>query len=417
MKLIVGLLLACLVFSAFFIDGLEAQRDPDDRGRGRGRRGRNRGGEGGRGRGRDRDRGGRGRRRGRGNGGEGIGNDDDDAVNFPGGGNGNSRGNGFPALSQRTVDKIKSDLAPIITGTGTAHALRIGFHDCVGDMKTIRPKCDGCVNRANRQNKGAMLGTLKKMDNLYEKRYSRVLSRADFYALCTVTAVENAIDFNNQECNNGNSGPDCVIIRDPDIEFRFGRTDCPTSPNEPEVIGHPSGLLNFTGTIGFFRDQFNMDERESTAVMGAHTLGGAAESGFLGFWKGDFEEGKKWNNDFYKLLINEPGDIEYVNVDKRFVTAAPRPRWQWDGLRVLPNGRRSTAAFMLNADMCLFKDIQTDSQGRSSCTYDSCPRSRTARIVEEYADDPDSWMIDYSRAHEKFINKGYDPQRELRLPK
>lgn len=258
-------------------------------------------------------------------------------------------------LKANTVEKIKADMRKFIVGLATAHALRIGFHDCVGDLNNPRPKCDGCLNRNNRQNKGALLATLAKMDRLYEKKYRKRLSRADFYAIGSIVAVEQAVEYNNDKCDND----DCKMPP-PEITFRYGRVDCPTTPNEPETIGFPSGLLNFTGTIGFFKREFDMDERESTAIMGAHTLGGAAESGFLGFWKGSAEEAKKFNNDFYKVLINEPGDIEYINVDKRFVTGAPRTRWQWDGFKVSPNGRRSPAAFMLNADMCLFKDIKTD---------------------------------------------------------
>lgn len=85
------------------------------------------------------------------------------------------------------------------------------------------------------------------------------------------------------------------------MEFRYGRKDCPTSPNEPSEIAFPSGHLDFDGTIGFFAAEFGLNERESVAVMGGHTLGGAAESGFLGFWKGNAEEAKRFNNEFYQV--------------------------------------------------------------------------------------------------------------------
>ena len=55
-------------------------------------------------------------------------------------------------------------------------------------------------------------------------------------------------------------------------------------------------------------------------------------------------------------------------------------------------------------------------RGESSCSYDTCPRARTANVVEEYARDKQTFMDDYDRAHEKFINKGYR-RGELKLPK
>ena len=37
--------------------------------------------------------------------------------------------------------------------------------------------------------------------------------------------------------------------------------------------------------MDFFRQQFDFDERLSTAIMGGHTLGGARPSGWQGIWK------------------------------------------------------------------------------------------------------------------------------------
>ena len=62
--------------------------------------------------------------------------------------------------------------------------------------------------------------------------------------------------------------------------------DCDTAPNSDALLHYPSGLLNYDELMAFFSSEFNYTEREVTALMGAHTLGGADifNSGFNGVW-------------------------------------------------------------------------------------------------------------------------------------
>ena len=82
------------------------------------------------------------------------------------------------------------------------------------------------------------------------------------------------------------------IIFQPRINFRYGRKDCPTSPLNPvsREGSFPGGHFNHSMVMDFFRTEFGLDPRGATALLGAHTLGGASGgSGFSGLWK----EGRK----------------------------------------------------------------------------------------------------------------------------
>ena len=77
-----------------------------------------------------------------------------------------------------------------------------------------------------------------------------------------------------------------VLSLQPDIEFNYCRSDCSTSPDTSVVRDFPHGNFNYSQVMDFFSRQFGLNPRLATALLGAHTLGGAAgASGFLGFWK------------------------------------------------------------------------------------------------------------------------------------
>ena len=65
--------------------------------------------------------------------------------------------------------------------------------------------------------------------------------------------------------------------------------DCDTAPYSDSLLNYPSGLLNYDELMSFFDSEFGYTEREVTALMGAHTLGGAEifNSGFNGVWVTD----------------------------------------------------------------------------------------------------------------------------------
>ncbi len=76
-------------------------------------------------------------------------------------------------------------------------SLRFAFHSCTGG-------CDGCINMADPDN-GGLETVFDQLNDLYDRTFpfgeeGLSMSRADFWALVGVVAVEYAIDLNNEDC-------------------------------------------------------------------------------------------------------------------------------------------------------------------------------------------------------------------------
>ena len=296
-------------------------------------------------------------------------------------------------LTIKTVQKIKKNLVANLFKDRPdrfAHCVRIAFHDCVGG-------CDGCINRANPGNAGPMLETLDAMDEIYEEKVEKKMSRADFYILTAVTALEESLKFNNANLTEN-------FIKPVKFKFLYGRCDCKTSPHTEAVRRFPSGHFGTEQLLSFFRKEFNFNERESVAIMGAHTLGGASGSkgsGFKGFWKENAVASARLNNRFYSILVNT--SLHWENTDVSSQTGFDEERWQWEAGATQEG---VPAPFMLNADVSLIRNIQPGTDGKSSCQFHSCPWSPTARYVKKYARNGNKWIRDFVKAWNKMVRKG-----------
>ncbi len=70
------------------------------------------------------------------------------------------------------------------------------FHDCV----TV---CDGCINITDSSNAG-LFGVIEELEGLYDDTYSvsySGLSRADFWAIASIAAIDNGVDMSNKKCD------------------------------------------------------------------------------------------------------------------------------------------------------------------------------------------------------------------------
>ena len=74
----------------------------------------------------------------------------------------------------------------------------IVFHDCVSDQ------CDGCLNLDNPGNAG-MSDIIDALDEIYlGKNYDSAMSRADFWSLTAISAIEMSRNrANDGPCNSG----------------------------------------------------------------------------------------------------------------------------------------------------------------------------------------------------------------------
>ena len=75
--------------------------------------------------------------------------------------------------------------------------LAIVFHDCVSDA------CDGCINLDNDSNAG-LEDIITSLDELYVGNYDDAMSRADFWAVAAIEAVNIGVrKANGGKCNFG----------------------------------------------------------------------------------------------------------------------------------------------------------------------------------------------------------------------
>ncbi len=144
----------------------------------------------------------------------------------------------------------------------------------------------------------------------------------------------------------------------PNFTFKYGRKDCATSPLTDTVRPLPGGHIGEYELFKFFYAQFHMTTEETVCIMGGHTLGGSTGfSGWRGFWSGSPDQGNRFNNEYYRLLADNSLDWKQLVETEDFPTDPPTDRWQWNATR---NGK--DAAFMLNADMAIFKRLQLSNQ-------------------------------------------------------
>jgi len=156
-------------------------------------------------------------------------------------------------------------------------------------------------------------------------------SRADLWALAAIVSVEYGIWINNNVCSdplfeNGRWGHDangagrhchqlqgseeCFVRLPRPIKFQTGRRDCipqgvssqdpPYATMQPEV----GPDVDWTGdqTLGFFRDNFGFNARETVAIMGAHTMGRFHHPLSLFRYVWVQQSGMMFNNQYYRLM-------------------------------------------------------------------------------------------------------------------
>merc|ERR1711874_388850 len=280
----------------------------------------------------------------------------------------------FTSLSSTEVEAIKKKLRSVVRGSALPTAVRLSFHDCVGG-------CDGCLNVNNHDN----AGLVASLDTLYlANSYDSLLSRADFWALAGVYAVDKTIELNNDDC-----GEDDCEVPDSGLVFQWGRTDCDTAPYTDVDVGLPSALLDHAHVMSFFAGEFGFDDNETVALLGAHTLGRASSdnSGFSGTWING--EANFFNNEYYKKLVDS--SLTWRHRD------AGTDNWQWNVLGEV---------FMLNADVALYKDILVNSVGESSCDFTTCAAAPTATAVDAFAASNDAWIAEFTKVYTKMLAHG-----------
>eukprot|EP01124_Arcella_intermedia_P030353 TRINITY_DN662_c0_g1_i1.p1 TRINITY_DN662_c0_g1~~TRINITY_DN662_c0_g1_i1.p1 ORF type:complete len:449 (-),score=67.60 TRINITY_DN662_c0_g1_i1:62-1306(-) len=331
--------------------------------------------------------------------------------------------------------------------------VRLAFHDCVGEC------CDGCLNFDDPHNAG-LREAFEEIEEIYDdNNFDKVLSRSDFWQLAANVALVR-----------GGMNKDCRVKPCPffDLQYRYGRKDCSTSPVHDEADDAGSGLGDWKEVQRVLAGNFDLDDKEIVTLLGAHSLGGAhpKNSGFRYNWQDDF---LTFDNSYYVNLINlrykqedavsdteleiEMG-AEAEAADEVGVAAVGKGKKEKPVLlqfastgKKLPNERRNpfeapdeglgeSELLMLNVDMSLVREVQGvknkkgDYTGELKCYSErygkkvwidpgvidqvsTCEEAYTRDIVEDYAEHIEHFYDDFPAVWDKMNSHG---TRGLKVP-
>jgi len=313
------------------------------------------------------------------------------------------------------IDDFDDDL-----GNLAAKFVRHGFHDCVGG-------CDGCVDMTNGDNAGLdiPIASLEPVVNLYaHPGYG--FTRADIWVLA---ALEGA----------SGSQPDGGADNREFAMDWIGRPTCETLNTAEECIDElctqdrgphrdlPSPNLDTKELLEYFETEFGFDERDTVAIMGAHTLGKLypENSGYDGLngWLGNT---RQLENGYYEDLVGGAAatdaveelmkgsgwEMAFVN-NENFTTPN---RWQWE------RGTNPNHFVMVNSDMAIVRNLtgQIEASGEvnscqfrcnrpnpSNCPRPACPYApETIFIAAEYKFDNALWLEEFELAFKLMVETG-----------
>jgi len=213
--------------------------------------------------------------------------------------------------------------------------VRLVGHDIMDfDPSSGKGGADGCIDFEDHDNKGlqgCLLTSVHERDSsnvsleLMWQDYCTEVSAADFF----VIAAEALIEATLPEEFRAEWGSQM------EKQFRFGRETQFTC--KPEALPNPA--FSCHAVEDNFIKKLGLNWRESTALMGVHTLGRALpeNSGFDGFWVNAIHA-RIFDNKYYQNMLG-------VGWGRKKSSAG---KWQWARA-----DERKTDEMMLNTDMCL----------------------------------------------------------------
>lgn len=310
------------------------------------------------------------------------------------------------ANARRDIERLIAQ-TPLLLGK----FLRLIFHDCVGG-------CDGCIDMSNPDNAGLQI-PISFLRPIEQEYADQGLSRTDIWMLSAVVAsdvseISVGLEFPFQwigrqtceEINNGNCGRN------------FEGNSSPCSPT-----GGPNRILCHADTSGtrtieeFMFVEFGMNAQQTTAIMGAHTVGAmrAVNLGFEGIAGWDLTNAELDHGYFAELDGPAAADWVQVRRSNNNFNGIP-PRWQF---QATVNGVELT---MLNSDIAMVRNLEEGvnlmPDGRVTCNFsgnNACDDNTPfTPFVQEYARSRALFLPDYRDALEMMIENGYERDRVCR---
>jgi hypothetical protein len=344
------------------------------------------------------------------------------------------------------VALVRQEIVDLIAATTEVKLapkfIRLGFHDCVPDDQ-LNGGCDGCVDLSNADNAGLdiPIDALRPIVDTYASP-AYGLSRADIWAMAALVASEvsqNDISFPMEYIGR----VDCEKAHD--ICYKENESEQPCQENRGPRRPLPGPDMTTSQLLHWFATTFNFSAKETTAIMGAHSIGGAhrENSGFDGA-AGWVNNPDRLSNGYYNMICAPPDregaindfeaamfapawDLEFIdNSDTDFGTP-DRHQWfhQKDATRDDAGEINLEKLVMLNSDIALVRDLDgylDTSNGHVSgcqfrCLNNGCQNSELPRcphaqqtfdFVREYEGDNLLWLNDFSAAFRKILMRGYE---------
>lgn len=300
-----------------------------------------------------------------------------------------------PPIRRAQFDVVKSIINDMLDNNTNSEnvkflipgSVRLVFHDCIGG-------CNGCINKDQKGNEG-----LEQIINAMERYYKKeevitYLSRADFWTLTSVIAINKGVDINNEWCKSHPEVEDC---ENPKVNMHWlsGRFDCNQSPFSSGNDDLPDSNMDSPAFNAWWRKTFNLSPNNGVSLMGLHTLGKATGE-YVGKWDAQLQDGV--NNRYFINIEDKCKEWVQVPSDPN----DPNSKLQWVG---------RNNSFGTNADMAPFLnfriDPKTNPRGNVSCNYKTCGHTRgTAGMLSRYARDSQNWVNNLRHTFRHLIEAG-----------
>ena len=112
------------------------------------------------------------------------------------------------------------------------------------------------------------------------------------------------------ECHHLKGEAGCEVSMAKPLTFRTGRADCKVTDSERPYIAskeevHPNAVGSGRDTMDFFQTQFNLNGKETVALLGAHTFGRLFVKNSLFRYTWTSSATRMFNNDYFKMITDK----------------------------------------------------------------------------------------------------------------
>lgn len=319
-------------------------------------------------------------------------------------------------LALKHMEDAKKEIIGLINNDNTLAPtfMRLGFHDCIGG-------CDGCIDIDNHDNAG-LSNIIDLLQPIVNRHGIDGFSRGDIWALAATVGADVS--------QRSDSRVDMTLKW-------WGRVDCEKTgqtckgPNGETVSCNskkgphhqfPNIHMHTAELYSFFKDGFGFSQRDTVAIMGAHTLGRIRKENFnIDAPNGWVPNNRELSNQYYEELCggqspNDPIDVLINDAPawRRFIEFGTR---SWvgrpDGLKII----------MLNTDIAVVRNLDSSNMdksiGRVSCAFEDnsarqagvsvCPHVEGALQIActEFFHDNLGWLRTFRDVLDRMLTNKY----------